>query len=173
MGDVPLWFRLLTVGKGWQLGLPLHVYRLSPRSMSKHLDFLRECVRARQKYAPESVASAFPAQVAHGSFWGLIVLLELLAGDRNAMRQAIAELEREGDFREEARSMRWRSYGGPLASAAYRVRYRNRYRRRADWEREIAELAGRSVQSEFRAPAPVPETAPINQERIRSASLHS
>ena len=147
MGDVPLWFRLLTRGKGWQLGLPLHVYRMSPRSMSKDMAFIEECMRARRKYAPEIVASAFPKAATNckGNFWGQIVLMELLAGDMKSMRQAIALLEQEGDFGIEARRMLRRSYGGALASAAYRIRYRNRYRRRIDWERDLAEPEARSA----------------------------
>ena len=150
MGDVPLWFRLLTQGKGWQLGSSLNVYRMRPRSMSKDRCFIEECMRARQKYAPEIMASAFPEQTRAGSFWGLIVLLELLAGDMKSMRDAIAKLEQEGDFAEEARYMRRRSYGGKLATAAYCFRYRNRYRHRADWERELANLIARSDSIEKR-----------------------
>jgi len=145
MGDVPLWFRLLTRGKGWQLGLPLHVYRMSSRSMSKERAFIEECMRARKKYVPEAMSAAFSPQAGPGNFWGQIVLLELLAGDRESMRRAIAELEREGDFGQEARRMRRCSYGGALAAAAYRFRYRNRYRHRPDWERDIAELSRRSA----------------------------
>ena len=140
MGDVPLWFRLLTRGKGWQLGLPLHVYRMSPRSMSKNISFIKECMRARKKYAPEVVPSAFPEQVTPGNFWGLIVLLELLAGDMKSMRQAITGLECEGGFEAEVRYMRRRNRAGRLATAAYRIRYRNRYRHRNDWERDFASL---------------------------------
>jgi hypothetical protein len=62
-----------------------------------------------------------------------------------SMRQAIALLEQEGDFAGEARRMLQRSYGGMLTSAAYRFRYRNRYRRRADWERDLGELAVRTA----------------------------
>jgi len=145
MGDVPLWFRLLGRGTGWQLGQALHVYRMSPRSMSKERIFIEECQKARRKYAPEVMPAAFPPQTNPGNFWGLIVLLELLAGDTASMRRAIAELEREGDFRQEARRMQRRSYGGALAAAAYRFRYRKRYRHRPDWERDLVELAWRST----------------------------
>ena len=145
MGDVPLWFRLLQRGKGWQLGLPLHVYRMSPRSMSKNSSFIKECMRARKKYAPEIVTSAFPGEARPGSFWGLIVLLELLAGDTRSMRRAIIELEREGDFSQEVQRMRRLSRGRKLVAAVYRVRYRKRYRHRTDWERTLAEFANQSA----------------------------
>jgi glycosyltransferase involved in cell wall biosynthesis len=145
MGDVPLWFRLLKRGKGWQIGLPLYVYRMSPRSMSKNIAFIKECMRARKKYAPEILSAAFPGEARPGNFWGLIVLLELLAGDTGSLRRAIAELEREGDFGQEAQRMRRLSHGGKLVSAAYRFRYRKRYQHKADWEAELADLANRSA----------------------------
>ncbi|HUJ10927.1 MAG TPA: glycosyltransferase family 2 protein [Verrucomicrobiae bacterium] len=145
MGDVPLWFRILERGKGWQLGRPLYVYRLSPRSMSKNAAFIKECMRARQKYAPEIMSAAFPSEVRPGSFWGFIVLLEMLAGDTDCLRQAILELEREGDFSEEAQRMRRLSRGGRLVSTAYRYRYRRRYRRRTDWEKAMAHFLNRSA----------------------------
>lgn len=150
MGDVPLWFRLLTQGKGWQIGRPLYVYRMSPRSMSKNLCFIKECMRARRKYAAEIMSSAFPGEARPGNFWGLIVLLELLAGDTHSLRSAIAELEREGGFGLEAQRMRRLSYGGKLATAVYRFRYRNRYRHKTDWERDLADLAVRSAAIEKR-----------------------
>ncbi len=171
MGDVPLWFRLLTRGKGWQLGLPLHVYRMSARSMSKDMAFIEECMRARKKYAPEVVGSAFPKAGCKGNFWGQIVLMELLAGDIKSMRQAIALLEREGDFGAEARRMLQRSYGGMLTSAAYRFHYRNRYRRRTDWERDLAELVAMSagVGQEIL----IDQERGITEERTRETKAHA
>jgi glycosyltransferase involved in cell wall biosynthesis len=173
MGDVPLWFRLLTAGHGWQLGMPLYIYRMSPRSMSKNISFIEQCVRARRKYAPDTVASAFPARTAPGSFWGLIVLLELLAGDRRSMRRAIAKLEREGAFLEEAKSMRWRSYGGAPVSLAYRLRYRHRYRRRADWERELADMADRFDALEIGAPCPTWEAIRLDDEPMPQSGVRT
>jgi glycosyltransferase involved in cell wall biosynthesis len=145
MGDVPLWFRLLQRGKGWQQGLPLYVYRMSPRSMSRNRSFIAECMKARKKYAPEIVSAAFPGEGRPGSFWGLIVLLELLAGDARSMRHAISELEREGDFGQEVQRMRRLSRGGKLVAAVYQLRYRKRYRHRPDWEQMLADFADQST----------------------------
>jgi glycosyltransferase involved in cell wall biosynthesis len=145
MGDVPLWFRLLKRGKGWQIGRPLYVYRMHRRSMSKDMYFTGECRRAREKYAPEIVSSAFRDPLRPGNFWGLIILLELLAGDMKSMRQAIAAMEQEGNFKQEVEYMRRRSYAGKLATIAYRFRYRNRYRQRIDWEHDLARLANGSA----------------------------
>ncbi len=139
MGDVPLLFRLLTRGPGWQLSQPLYIYRVSPRSMSKHRSFLEECFRARRKYAPEALTT-FPAEIRAASFWDKIALLELIAGDGKAVQAAIAEIERETNFQREALHMKRIACGGRLASAVYAWRYRHQFRRRADWERDLAGL---------------------------------
>ena len=54
MDDIPLWFRMLTRGKGWEIAEPLHLYRLRPNSMSKRLNFSRQAIRARVSTPPKT-----------------------------------------------------------------------------------------------------------------------
>ena len=89
------------------------------------------------------------------------------------MRRAIAELEREGDFQQEAKSMRWRSYGGAPVSLAYRLRYRHRYRQRADWERELADMADRFVIPEIGAPCPTWEPIRLDDEPMPQSGVRT
>jgi hypothetical protein len=64
-----------------------------------------------------------------------------------------------------------RSYGGMLTSAAYRFHYRNRYRRRTDWERDLAELVAMSagVGQEIL----IDQERGITEERTRETKAHA
>jgi glycosyltransferase involved in cell wall biosynthesis len=143
IGDVPLWFRMLTRGKGWEIAEPLHLWRIQPHSMSKSSDFPYQALRARAKYAPQTV-DRWPKPPEKGdSGWYLIASLELLGGDGNAVRQAAHLLEPEAP--RAARRLRWLSYWRRVGYICYRWRHRSRdrYRRRPDWEQLFAPLLGR------------------------------
>jgi glycosyltransferase involved in cell wall biosynthesis len=142
MGDVPLWFRILTRGTGWEIAAPLHVYRLQPNSMNRANGFYREALRARAKYAPQTVDRCPRPPDSEFGWWYSIAKLELLAGDGVAVRRATDVLAHEAPTT--ARRLRWLSYFGRAGHLCYRWRDRSgpRYRHRADWERLFAPMLG-------------------------------
>jgi glycosyltransferase involved in cell wall biosynthesis len=145
IGDVPLWFRMLAEGKGWEIAEPLHLYRIQPNSMSHSLEFYQEAVRARVKYASQTV-DHWPEPP--GSCWNSIASLEILAGDGGAVRRASDFLDQEAPTT--ARRLRWLSYLGRAGYLYYRWRSRSscRYRHRPDWETLFAPLLGTGVPSD-------------------------
>jgi len=142
MGDVPLWFRMLTRGKGWEVAEPLHLWRMQPHSMSKSSDFTRQALRARAKYAPQTVDRWPKPSGQEGSGWYSIAGLELLVGDGRAIRQVAQFLEHEAP--RAARRLRWLSYLGWVGYVCYRWRNRSRYgyRHRPEWEKLFAPVLG-------------------------------
>ena len=138
--DIPLWFRMLTRGSGWEIAHPLHLYRLQPNSMSKSLECNHEGLRARAKYAPQTLKYWQAPREKVSSGWFGIAGLELLSGDGNAVRQAAACLEAEAP--RAAQRLKWISYLGRFGYACYRRRYptRYQYRYRPDWEKLFAPL---------------------------------
>src|SRR5215510_1816606 len=138
MDDNPMWFRMLTRGRGWEIAQPLQLYRLRPNSWGQDMNFYREQRRAREKYAPESL-SRFPEIEKRISRWFEIGRLELMTGDKVAVRRSAEYLEQDG-LVGSARRMRWRSYLGPVSREYYRWRNRNYYRQRPDWEQLFAPL---------------------------------
>jgi hypothetical protein len=140
MGDVPLWFRMLTRGKGWEVAEPLHLWRMQPHSMSKSSDFVRQGLRVRAKYAPQTVERWPKLSEENSSGWYSIAGLELLAGDDSAVRQAAQLLEHEAP--RAARRLKWLSYLGRVGYICYRWRNRSRYeyRHKPEWEKLFAPL---------------------------------
>jgi glycosyltransferase involved in cell wall biosynthesis len=138
MDDNPMWFRMLKRGKGWEIAEPLHLYRVRPNSWGQDMNFYREQRRAREKYAPESL-SRFPEIEKRISRWFEVASLELITGDKMAVRRAAEGLEQDG-FGRAARMMRGRSYLAPVSWMYYRWRNRNYYRHRPDWEQLFAPL---------------------------------
>jgi glycosyltransferase involved in cell wall biosynthesis len=138
MDDISLWFRLLSRGKGWEIAKPLHLYRLRPNSLSKSRDFNRQALRIRAKYAPQTVEHLPRWPEPPDSGWYLIAGLELLAGNRSAVRQAAHFLEHEAA--RAARRLGWVSYLGRVGYLCYRWRNPSgyRYRHRPDWEQRFA-----------------------------------
>jgi glycosyltransferase involved in cell wall biosynthesis len=131
-GDLPLLFRLLTYGKGWEIAEPLHLYRIQPNSMCRSTDFRRQGLRVRSKYAPQTVDPS--AEVKDEvSAWAFILGLELLAGNGPGVRQAANYLEQTGT---KANWARWLSYFGRLGYHYLRLWDCSgfRYRHRPDWE---------------------------------------
>jgi len=139
-GDVPLWFRILERGKGWEIAEPLHLYRIHAQSMCHQDNFYVQGVSARAKYAPHYLKN-WPQGRQPSDFWYSIAVLELQAGDSDAVRQAARLLDGKG-LRRTARRLRWFSYLGKVGSRAYHYRNRNlsRYRHRPEWERLFAPL---------------------------------
>lgn len=140
MGDVPLWFRMLTRGKGWEIAEPLHLCRMQPYSMSKSSGFACQALRARAKYAPQTV-ERWPKPSEKGSSgWYAIAGLELMIGDGSAVRQTAKLLKHEAP--RAARRLRWLSYFGRAGYVCYCWRNRSRYRycHRPDWEKLFAPL---------------------------------
>jgi len=144
--DLPLFFRLLARGKGWEIAEPLYLYRIQPRSMSRSKDFADEARRIRAKYAPHTLRH-FVSQNGSNGAWDLISSLELLTGDRPVLQEIAGHLEKHG-FVFEAKQLRWRSHLGQVGSAYYRWRSRRQYRYRPDWERlfePVLKLDGQCV----------------------------
>jgi glycosyltransferase involved in cell wall biosynthesis len=144
-GDVPLLFRLLQRGNGWEIADSLHLYRLGPHSMSRRADFLKQGIQIRAKYAPNTLSHYGTPPEVGSSAWGSIAALELLSGDSTAVRQAARFLEAEAP--RTAKRMRWGSYFGRVAYVLYNWRYPSRYsyRRRRDWERLFAPFLEREL----------------------------
>jgi glycosyltransferase involved in cell wall biosynthesis len=135
IGDVALFLRMLQQGRGWQIAECLYLYRLQPNSMSQQLDFYHQALRARAKYAPQTLDHVPSAPNGHGSVWGLITSLELATGDRRAVRHALDSLEHYSP--KKARRIRWLN-SCRVSHLYYRWRNRNYYRRRPDWEKLFA-----------------------------------
>lgn len=142
---VPLFFRLLTKGKAWEIAEHLHLYRLQPGSLSRQKDHNEQGYRVRAKYAPHTLAHIPKPSNEPSSVWSSIAGFELLAGDGRAVRQAAAYLESE--FAGTGRRLRWLSYLGRLGYRFYRWRNPSgyRYQRRQDWEQLFAPLLGHSA----------------------------
>ena len=146
IGDVPLWFRMLTQGKGWEIAEPLHLWRMQPCSMSKSSDFFCQALRARAKYAPQTVERWPKPSGQDGSGWYSIAGLDLLAGDGKAVRQAAQLLAHEAP--RAARRLKWLSYLGHVGYICYGWRNRSlyrKYRHRPEWEKLFAPLLGHGV----------------------------
>jgi glycosyltransferase involved in cell wall biosynthesis len=145
-GDLPLLFRLLTYGKGCEIAEPLYLYRIQPNSMSRSIEAQRQSIRARSKYAPQTVDPSAQARD-EVSAWGFIAGLELLAGNGPAVRRAADYHEETGT---KANWARWLSYFGRLGYQYYRLWDCSgfRYRHRPDWEslfKPLLELEPREI----------------------------
>jgi glycosyltransferase involved in cell wall biosynthesis len=151
MGDVPLWFRMLSHGKGWEIARPLYLYRLLPGSiLQTQIAPSGQAYRILAKYAPE-LLHLYPEEAEQGTkdasyllqkFWLRIIEMELLTGDRKTILTATDFLEQDGPFGKKARLIRWFAYLGRLGSVFYRWRKRRGHRHRPDWEIIFKALAG-------------------------------
>jgi hypothetical protein len=149
--DVPLWFRLLTKGKGWEIAEPLHLYRLQAESLSKGKEHREQSRRIRAKYAPE-LSSVWKKEGPKQNFWQYIAGLTLISGDMKAVRRAAISMKEEDPFRSEANRMMLRASFGKVGGLYYRWRNREGFRHRADLENEFASL----LQSNGAAKASLP-----------------
>jgi glycosyltransferase involved in cell wall biosynthesis len=136
---VPLLFRLLTQGEGWEMAEHLHLYRLRPGSLSRNKQHREQARRVRLKYAPELIKTE-PEEIRAQSVWQFIARLELLSGNTKSVRRAIDFMKRDGAFESEAKGLLWRSFLGAPGRIYYRWQNRCRYRHRSDWEDLFAPL---------------------------------
>lgn len=151
MSDVPLWFRMMRCGKGFEIARPLYVYRLQPDSLRFNtVAPTDELYRFMVKYAPELLHLHFPEGTSQSKpialhlqyYWLTIAIYETLAGDRKAVHQAINFLDRDGPRKMQARLIKWFTYLGPLGTAYYRWHGRNKYRHRPEWEKFFSDTFG-------------------------------
>ena len=130
---VPLLFRLLTQGKGWEIAKHLHLYRVRPASLSREKEHLEQAYRVRRKYAPEFIkAGTKPPQ--QQSVWRFIANLELLRGDIKSIRRAFHYMKQEEPWRTREKIPLLQRLLGQFGFWHYHWRSRRRYRYRRDWE---------------------------------------
>jgi glycosyltransferase involved in cell wall biosynthesis len=152
MGDVPLWFRLLSYGKGWEIAKPLYLYRLHPHGlMLTQFKPSDHSYRLVAKYTPEFLQSYYPGKLSWSKKpaswykqiqWRWIAQLELLAGDRKAVYQTADLLERYGPLQTETKLIKIFTYLGRAGQIFYQWRKRHQYRHRPDWERIFTNMVG-------------------------------
>jgi hypothetical protein len=132
---VALLFRLLTKGIGWELAEHLHLYRVQANSLSRRTDHAEQARLVRLKYAPEHASHYREPQDPTCGGWYTIAMLELLAGQGNAVRQAANIIRSE--IPRTAHRLWVLSYLGGFGRLLYRWRNPSRYsyRHRPDWER--------------------------------------
>lgn len=152
MGDVPLWFRMLSYGKGWEIANPLYLYRLHPNSISRSkIAPTDELYRFLVKYTPDLLHLHYPngsgqqtkSDPWHAQrYWLRIAAYEALTGDRKTVLQAVDFIGRDGPFKREAMWIRWFTYLGFLGTTFYKWYRRNKYRHRPDLEKYLTGLLG-------------------------------
>ena len=92
---VPLLFRLLTQGNGWEIANHLHLYRVRPASLSRGNEHLKQAYQVRVKYGPEFI-KAEPKAMPEQNFWRFIANLEILSKDVRAIKRAFNQMKQEG-----------------------------------------------------------------------------
>ncbi len=152
MGDVPLWYRMLCQGRGWELSNPMYIYRLLPNSLShKEIAPSDELLRFLNKYTPELIDIHFPdsadkinkPELWHTQkFWLRIAAYEALTGNRDTILQAVSQLKNDGPFRKEATMIKLFTYFGCMGTLFFRWYRRNKYRHRPDMEIFLTSLFG-------------------------------
>jgi glycosyltransferase involved in cell wall biosynthesis len=150
MGDIPLWFRLLNHGKGWEISQPLYLYRLHPRGLNLQLKTSGDRHKLTVKYTPELLQmyseipnrSKKPAAWYKQSQWQWIAQLELLAGDRQAVLQTAKLLQQYGPLSTETKLLKLFAYLGRIGQTYYQWRKRHQYRHRPDVERFFTDMVG-------------------------------
>jgi len=133
---VPLLFRLLTQGSGWEIANHLHLYRVRPASLSRENEHLEQAYQVRLKYGPEFI-KAQPKTMPEQNFWRFIANLEILSKDVRAIKRAFHHMKQEGRWGTRERLLFLRSMASQLV---YCHRYRRRYRHRRDWEDRFRSL---------------------------------
>ena len=152
MGDVPLWFRMLSRGKGWEIAKPLYLYRLHPNSLTySEIAASDQSYRFLVKYAPQLLHLYYPEDSAQHPksdpwhierYWLRIAAYEALTGDRRSVLQAVNFFRQDGPFKKEAKLISWFSSLGRLGSIYYKWHRRNKYRHRPDLEKFLTALVG-------------------------------
>jgi glycosyltransferase involved in cell wall biosynthesis len=137
---VPLFFRLLSNGKCWEIAKFLQIYRLRGDSFSQEKGLSEDNRRVRVKYAPEFFEAQFFKKQQSYSFWQYVAQLELISGETKFVRCAANYMKQEGPYNAEANRMILRSCLGKPGCIYYRWRNRHAYRQRADWEQLFTPL---------------------------------
>ncbi|MFZ5910084.1 MAG: glycosyltransferase family 2 protein [Chloroflexota bacterium] len=160
MGDVPLWFRMLSYGKGWEIAKPLYLYRLHPKSISRSkIAPSDELYRFLVKYTPDLLHLHYPEDAIQNPkseswhvqhYWLRIAAYEALTGDRKSILDAVNFLDRDGPLKKEAMLIRWFSYMGRWGSSYYGWYKRHKYRHRPDLEKYLTGLMGQlAIERQF------------------------
>jgi glycosyltransferase involved in cell wall biosynthesis len=145
---VPLLFRLLAKGPCWELAEYCHLYRVRPHSLSREgREHAEQARRVRLKYAPECASHYEEPREMIAGGWYTVAVMELLAGDGKATREAVNFLRSE--IPRTADRIRWLSYLGKIGRLFYKWRnpQKRSFRRRTDWE-QLFELLLKSRPSE-------------------------
>ncbi len=151
MGDVPLWFRMLSRGKGWEIARPLYLRRLDPSSMGpSQTSVSDQPYRLLVKYVPE-LLHLYPEEASQEiidetifqkKLWKRIADLELMAGDRHAVLQALNYLDQDERFAKKARRIKSDVSLGWMGNFYHNWRNRHNYQHRPDWEKMFTAMVG-------------------------------
>ena len=101
IGDIPLWIRMLKVGKCYESNEIPFIYRLKPASMSQGYKPFLDSINIRKKYAPEQLVDwpsepppSYQSKDSFG-FWRRIAEFGLLTGNKKEVRQALNKMMQE------------------------------------------------------------------------------
>jgi len=101
IGDIPLWIRMLKVGKCFENNEIPFIYRLKPASMSQGYKPFLDSINIRKKYAPEQLVD-WPSEVPKGyqskdnfNFWRRIAEFALLTDSKKEVRKALDKMMQE------------------------------------------------------------------------------
>ena len=148
--DTPLWLRMLGRGRGWEISDPLYLYRWNPNSLLHTqtrpsdqgyrmlVNYTPELLPLHPETSPRPKTGAYYQEKS----WRWIAQLGLLAGDRQAVEQAVAVLKRYGPLTNETRLVRAFTYLGRAGHVFYKWRKRHQFRHRPDWEKLFTGLVG-------------------------------
>ncbi len=129
---VPLLFRLLTQGSGWEIANHLHLYRIRPASLSRGKEHIEQAHRIRLKYARELMTETNPPR--QQSVWRLVANLELLCGDLKSIRRALHRVKKEQPWSIKEKLFLVHRFLDETGFLPHRFQSRRRYRYRRDWE---------------------------------------
>jgi len=136
MGDQPLWFRLLRIGKGFEMGNPLYVYRSSPVSMNFGV-YHNDVAAARCKYFGASAETKdFDWTKRNNKFWYKVAIQELIAGNGNYVRKATRQILGQ-EHRKRRLKLRCASCAAKLFAAYYRLTAKSVFVHLPDLERSL------------------------------------
>lgn len=148
MGDVPLWFRILKRGEGWEIRDILYIYRILPMSYGgKHNDYYK----VREKYAPEFLPAYRPAgkptqpNQRNCTYWSRICRTALIVSDYAMFHQGCQQLQTLGCL-DLVKRFRWQGRLARLGLAPYyRRKYGKQYHHRPDLEEVLQPLINGSA----------------------------
>ncbi len=147
IGDIPLWIRMLKVGKCFESNEVPFIYRLKPASMSQGYKPYLDSINIRKKYAPEQLKDwpqtppgNYSSKDTFG-FWQRMAEFELLTNNPKGVRQALARMMRE-DVSTKQKVKAWIGYGGFMPGFKKRIHKKHNnleFIRRHDLEKAYAQ----------------------------------